>query len=283
MKEYRKIFGKAIVKFTTQESNLFRYALSFAMLLALMPCIIIAGIYSSNNSLIIETVEKYAVAFIPDTLIEPFINYVSNKDYGSPLAMVIMIVIAMFAASRIVYSFMLIYAKDEDVKSFGLTIRFRAIEIFLIFISVSALMVYLSTQVAVSTPISFMVWFTILMDIFYRMMSFEKRPLKYGIAGAICCGIGVELTSLLFLNIIKAFTAYDSIYGPLASIVIALLAIYIIACIIYFGYCVNMAFDYHYEVKQFKRARYFLWGDRIMQRVFDKVVKDESKDSKTGN
>ena len=82
----------------------------------------------------------------------------------------------------------------------------------------------------------------------------------------------------LFITIINHFTSYQDVYGPLASLVTLLLAIYLISCIIYFGYCLNIVFeeDYGKEYRlPLKYDKFFALCTRITEMVEKRVIKEK--------
>lgn len=105
---------------------------------------------------------------------------------------------------------------------------------------------------------------------FYRVLSFEERPLKYGLIGAAFTTIGVVCIGILFLSLVHALTRYQTLYGPLASILIMMLSIHVLAGTIYFGYCLNHAYDFRYETRVFKHEQRYIEAEKLYEQIKDK-------------
>ena len=70
--------------------------------------------------------------------------------------------------------------------------------------------------------------------------------------------------------IVTKFTSYQDVYGPLASLVTLLLAIYLISCIIYFGFCLNLVIEDEYGYEQhlpLKHGRFYDLAIHISHKI----------------
>ena len=77
----------------------------------------------------------------------------------------------------------------------------------------------------------------------FHALSFYHRPLLYGLAGSLFSVSAFVLLGTLLTWMLETFTSYPTVYGPLASFMTLLLSIYIIACIIYLGFCINVVIE----------------------------------------
>lgn len=269
-KLFQHIF-KAILECTSQEGRIFRYSLSYCFLLALFPSLIIAVIMFHEGLIDMQIVLKLVYQFVPQSFIEPFIEYIVEKEYATGLSSTIALVVSCYMASNCFYSFMLISASEEEFKTYGILIRMKAILVFGLFIISCIIVGYLISNISLHSPFITMTGAFVILYIFYRTLSFAKRCFWYGVPGALFSSITIVFVGGLISDVIRTFTSYQSIYGPLASLATALLAIYIIATIIYFGYCLNNAYDSDCEITGFKSMWFFHKGNRIMKHIESKI------------
>ena len=92
--------------------------------------------------------------------------------------------------------------------------------------------------------------------------------------GAMFSTICIMGLATLFVTIVKYFTSYQDVYGPLASLVTLLLAIYLISCIIYFGFCLNLVMEETYGREAelpMKNERIFHWARTISDKIKEKL------------
>lgn len=241
-------------EFFSHEGILFRASLSYGFLLTLFPSLIIMVILFQYGILDYITSTQFIYNYFPADVIQPFIEFVMLQDYSNILTVFLTIGAVSFLASRSFYSFLLISANHEEFETYAFVIRLKAIVVFIAFIAgiliVSMWSHIFNTRVGFTVPIGMFTLFYFL----FRVLSFEKRPWQYGLLGSFVTTIGIGIIGLLFLSLIHTFTRYDTFYGPLSSILILLISTHFIASVIYLGYCINHAFDYHLPNKEYKNA-----------------------------
>lgn len=266
--------------FASFEGSLFRYSLAFSFLLALFPMLIIIVMLFHNSILDIELLLQYLYRFVPENLIGEYVNYLMEKNYPSTFTLVISLVAALNLASRSIYSFMLISAKNENYNLPKLVIRFKAYILFiLLVVSVACIGVlagFFNNPASITVAVGLFVVFFLL----YRMLSFERKPLTYGIIGALFAMISIIITGQVFFKIVNYFTSYNSVYGPIASLVIALLSVYLISSLVYFGYCLNLVYSKSYAVQEYKHERLYeklMAFEDAMKRYIRKIIPRKSK------
>lgn len=240
-------------EFTSFDGSLFKYSLSFSFLLALAPSLIIIMMLFKFNLLPSEAIQNIILRFLPyatdaETMNEIF-DFFLSQQYNL-ITFLITIIVSFYLASRIIFSFLLISASHEDVDVPKWAIRIRAFILFTQFIILLVVFIAAATFFYQSLPIVSAVALLIMFSMAYRALSFRKRSIKFGILGAICSTILILGLATLFITIIIHFTSYEDIYGPLASLVVLLLAIYLISCIIYLGFCLNLVYDDAYQHEQ---------------------------------
>lgn len=241
---------------TSLDGSLFIYSLSFSLLLALAPAIMLFVMMFQWFLLDADIIVTAASHYMPIELVEPFVTYIVGNGTGNLVTSVVSVVIALWLASRSIYSFMMISAKTEcvDYPKWGL--RLKSMLIFLFVCLYVVLCLFLVTQLLVFARLLVLAIYLAAAPVgfylFYRRLTYEKRDIYYGMPGAVFASVSIFLIGFLFFTIINVFTNYSSVYGPLASLVILFLSIYLIAGVIYVGYRLNDIFDYD-SVGELKR------------------------------
>ena len=78
--------------------------------------------------------------------------------------------------------------------------------------------------------------------LFYHLCTFRLREWTYGLLGALFSTVSIYFVGLLFFKSVRYFTNYENVYGPLSSIMLLFLSVFVISIIIYFGYIFNNKF-----------------------------------------
>lgn len=259
---------------TSLDGSLFIYSLSYSLLLALAPALMLFVMMFQWFLLDADIIVSAASHYLPIELVEPFVTYIASNGTGNIVTSVISIVIALWLASRSIYSFMMISAKTEcvDYPKWGL--RLKSMLIFLFVGLYVVLCLFLGTQLLVFSRLLVLAIYLAAAPVgfylFYRRLTYEKRDVYYGMPGAVFASISIFLIGVLFFTIINAFTNYDSVYGPLASLVILFLSIYLISGVIYIGYRLNDIFDDD-SIGELKHDPFLALCDSIQTRFVSKM------------
>lgn len=258
---------EAFLEFFSQEGSLFRYSLSFCFLLALFPSLIVIVIMFQNEILDLDKILTFIYQYLPKEIIEPFIEYVMAKDYSNLMSVFITLSLSGYLASNSFYSFMLISANHEEFETYGILIRIKAILLFSLVVIGVMVAGIVSHLLGINILLTTVVVVLFGLYFFYRTLSFERRPWKYGLPGAIFATVMIAIVGVVFFYIIKTFTSYHTIYGPLASVVVLLLSIYVFSCIVYFGYCLNNVYSFCYSNKKIKMAKFYCYGEKWIDKI----------------
>lgn len=261
-----KKFMQVIRMYLSLEGSLFRYSLSFCLLLALLPTLIIAILLFQNFIFDFQDLLSVLYHFLPEDLLQPFVNYIMDKNFSSIISIIVSLVAAIYIASKSFYSFMMISAAHEEFETRNILLRIKSFMMFVFFlggiIGTGVIIHFFQIDPYLSYSVG-------LMGVFYflfRALSFEKRPYSYGVVGAIFSTAGIVLVEWGFLTIVKTFTSYQNVYGPLASLVVMFLSIYIVSSIIYFGYCLNQEYGTHLPEKQIKSVWFYEYGEKFLNK-----------------
>ena len=258
---------QVIQEFLSLEGSLFRYSLSYCFLLALLPGVIVSVLLFQYSILGVSDLLRFLYYFVPEDLIAPFVDFIMDKQYTSLFALLVASIVPCFIASKSFYSFMLISAKKESFHTSKMLIRMKSYLLFFLFIAEIVGLAIVTHLLHLHTTISFGVGLIVIFWLFYRSLSFERRPLRYGLVGSLFSSAAILLIAYAFLYVVNFFTSYKSMYGPLASLVILFLAVYVISCVVYFGYCLNVNFQTSKANKTYKSEWYYRNGEKFIQNI----------------
>lgn len=244
-----------ILKFISRQGNLFRYSSSFCMLLGLLPSLIILLKLFQKEILNNPNIVNILYWYLPEVLISPFVEYVLTKQYNTYLSLIISMIISIYLASNGCYSFILIAMDDENFVTYKILIRIKAV--FLFVTLVVGLLLIVFVNYFFNNYFILGMGFFILFYFFYRFLSFKKHDFKYGIIGAFFTCSGLILVGMGYTFYIENYTRYNFLYGPLASIMVLLISIYLISSIIYFGYCLNYEYNNSTKAHIYKHMWYY--------------------------
>ena len=85
---------KTFKQFFSMHGSLFRYSLSFSMLMALFPTLIVVITLFQTQVLDINNVLPMLYLFLPQDLLEPFIDYLLNREESNFISLTISLVVA---------------------------------------------------------------------------------------------------------------------------------------------------------------------------------------------
>lgn len=254
-------------EFSSFDGTLFRNSLAYSFLLALFPTLIVIVMLFQNSVLDIDPILNSLYRYLPESLIAPFVSYIMKRTYQGVITIVVSLIIAFYLASKSIYSFMIISAKYENFNVPKILIRIKSYVLF-VFLVLSILIIgtFISFWVHSYKVIIPMGLFVVLY-VFYRVLTFEIRDMSYGLLGASVVTLMLLLLGNLFLSVVSTFFSYDNLYGPMASLLISLLSIYLVSSSIYFGYCLNLVYGKTKDVIEYKHERAYLFGKDAIEKV----------------
>lgn len=241
-------------KYFSNEGALFRYSLSYCLLLALLPTMMMFFVFYYDLSYVVS----FLYQFIPQEFIDGYIKYLINNQNENKISLVFSFCLAGFVASKVFYSFMLLAMKDENCHLSLIIVRIKSFFTFLFFIICLGI-VFVIFQLFHLGSLTFILLF-IVFYLFYRLLSFEKKNIFFGVLGAMTVSLAVMLMSYLFLWYVDTFTSYERLYGSFSILFVLYFSMYLLSCIIYLGYCLNVVFE--------KKDRYIVYKhERIYQKI----------------
>lgn len=224
---------------TSNEGTLFTYALAYSLITGVAPFLIIIVLFVGPYVYNIEQIILFLQRYIPAELVNPFVEYLSASNLTNLWLIISLFGISIWVASKSIYSFLLQSSRHDDVDINPIFLRGLAMIYFVVIIGGLGIIVSLLSLFPLVNRyiLPFIMLFFFLL--FYRLLSFKKRKMKDLIYGSLFSAVVISALGRLFFNIIDQYTSYQSVYGPLASLMILLISAYIIAWVIYCGYVIN--------------------------------------------
>lgn len=259
-------------EFTSFEGSLFKYSLSFSLLLALAPSLLLFAMLFRFAYLPMDLIMKFLISFMPDMsmdVLNQIFQFFANQNYNITSFIVTMCV-SFYLASRSIFSFLLISASHEEVDVPKWAVRIKSVVMFVTLVILLVAAIFVATRFNDILPIVAAIVMLLMFTMMYKALSFRKRNWSFGIIGAMFSTICILGLAALFVTIVSHFTSYKDVYGPLASLVTLLLAIYLISCIIYLGFCLNLICEEEYGKESelpLKNEAFFAFCSRITETI----------------
>lgn len=227
---------------TSNEGTLFTYALAYSIITGVAPLLIITVVYMGTYIYNVDQIVTILQRYIPQDLILPFVSYIQASEMTSKWFIVSLLVVSIWVASKSIYSFLLRSSDVDNVNINHFILRLLAMVYFAIIILgiglVSFLMGYFPFINRYALPFLMILFFVIV----YKLLSFRYTGFRDVIYGAIFSSVTLTLLGRLFFQYINQYSNYETIYGPLASLMIMFISGWFIAWVVYCGYCINYVF-----------------------------------------
>ncbi|QIK69702.1 YihY/virulence factor BrkB family protein [Erysipelothrix sp. HDW6C] len=238
----RKTFQKVAQVYemiTSSEGTLFTNAFAYALVVGIAPFLIIFVLFIGTYVYEVDQVVSLLARYIPADLILPFVEYISTSQPSNLGLIGSLLGVSIWVGSKSIYSFLLLSSENDEVYINHILLRILSI-VYLIFliaaiVGIAIVMGFFNmTNRLLIAPI-LLAFFTL----FYRLTSFRYTRIRDVLPGAISTTIIILLLGQLFFVYINGFTNYQTIYGPLASVMILLISGWLIAWVIFLGYSIN--------------------------------------------
>lgn len=268
---------EAYYRFVSEEGVLFRYSLAFSIFMAIFPTIIVVIVAFSITFSSYAEMMQALYQLLPEDMVAPLVDYVSETDYGSGFSLIVTLVASLFLASRSFYSFMLIAKVDESFIAPNYLIRLKAFFMYAFTIVIIDAITLVNVFHFLPGGLLNFVFFLGAFYLMFRTFSFKKQPWTYGLIGAATTSVLVIGIGWIFFNLADYTTRYESLYGPLSSILLGLLSVYFIATAIYAGYIINSTFSREFDTTEYKTLWFYAYGMYFsgMATSFGKMVRDQ--------
>lgn len=152
-------------KYFSQEGALFRYSLSYCLLLSMLPMILI--FFEFADMMVVFK------RWLPQGFIDEYVQYLSAYPQQSFSSFLMTAMTAGFLASKVFYSFVLLVMKDEYYELSLIIVRLKAFFSFLFFLACLTI-VFVIFKLFKLWTLTFLL-LTIIFYLFYRLLSFQKK------------------------------------------------------------------------------------------------------------
>lgn len=247
MKPYIAKLKHLFTLFTSVRGTLFTYSFAYAFLLGMAPLLLLIVLFVSRYIREATVITNFLAEFIPEDLIVRFLDFLGGYSFSGVFSTVTLFVIAIYVASNSIYALILFDQERRDRHDNKLFLRLISIvNLVAILLVISVSLVFTGFVNGIFIHVN---WLTqplilfVVFLVFYRLLSIRDTQIRHVYKGSIAAALLISLAGTLFFTIINTFTHYENIYGPMASIMILLLSCYVVACIVYFGYCVNVVYS----------------------------------------
>lgn len=238
--------------YTNQDSVIFQLGFAYSILLSLIPLLVIFVVLFNRFALNTEALIEIFGQFIETNLLASFIKFFNAENSGELLSLIILLIISINLGSRAFITYLYLTQRIEETKYKWWFLKLRALLGLITFVVVFTISLYLATRFSLNNSlVQFMISIVSLL-ILYRGLALEHRSIKNLYKGALISGVGLYLMTYGLYYFFNNLFNYKSIYGPLASLMVLFLSIYILAKIIHLGYCINYVYrDRNAEPKGF--------------------------------
>lgn len=272
-----KKFIEAYKMVKSRDGTLFVYAFAYALITAVAPFLTIAVVLASTFLFDVDSIIATVSHFIPSDLILPFVNYISESSPSDIVLIISVASVSFWVASKSVYSYLLESNRIDtiDIKPFVLRIIALLYFIIIVMGAIVVLLVlnYLPPYNYITVPI--LLWF--MMMAFYRLISFKFASFTDVYMGSAVATAGLISLGKLFLVYIYNYSNYQSIYGPLSSLMILLISCYFISMVIYYGFCLNAVFYDNEKAPTEKRKLVYSLSKFSLSRTLRNITSKQGK------
>lgn len=229
----------AIEMFLSKEGTLFRYSLSYGILFGIFPGILILVMIVQNSYLSVEQLIDFAVLFLPEELIVPFVDYLLIHHETSFVAGLFSFVTALIVCSQSVYAFLLIVEEKEGIEIPGIYLRLRSlfllVEYLFLFVLFATILLFFSMNYWI---LYFLL--VIFLYVFYRSLSFYFYSVDAYLQESMIIGFLIEGVGIVFVEMMEKLTSTPSVYGPMSSLLILFFFSSVLGNLLFFGYCLSL-------------------------------------------
>lgn len=242
---------KKIYKMVTdQEGTIFTYAFAYSLIVGLAPLLIITVVFIGNYLLDVTTIINYLQRFIPGEFIEPFIDYVMLTDARSTWILLSLLGASMFVASKSIYSFLLMARKNDDKPRKSIILRITALIYFVVLVFGFGLLGFVISYLPFGKKQLIPVVIFAFFAIFYQLIYSKNLKLSALLWGAGFASVTLLLLGQGFFIYINEYSSYQNVYGPLSSLMILLISMWLVSWIFYAGYCVSVVLNEDTEAER---------------------------------
>lgn len=228
--------------YTSHDSQIFQLGFAYSILLSLVPILIIFIVLFNRFALDTAVIVEVFGNVIDEELLYSFIRFFSAENSGEFLSLIILLLISINLGSRAFMTYQLLTQNIEKTHYKWWFLKLRALVGLITFVVFFVGAVFITTQLGWNNSFVQFFFFIFALLLVYRSLALEHRSIENVYKGALIAGLGLYGMTFALYYFFNNIFNYQSIYGPLASLMVLFLSIYILAKIIHLGYCVNYVF-----------------------------------------
>lgn len=267
---------KRLIKLITNPNAAnFQRGFAYSLLLSLAPVAIafflVFRYLSLDFTVYITALEEY----LPNYLIDGLKQFLANNDTSEFVSMIALVFLGINVASKSLYSYLKISNSLNKSNYPGWFLKILSYGGMLgMLLGISAVVLTFSFLPISGFWIQNLILLITIM-LFYKMVSLDRGRVQDIIWGSLFTAAALWFIGTFFTWYISTFTNYQSIYGPLASLMVFLLLLLILSQIVYIGFCINVIYrDQAYEAHP---NRFYLFLKSTFERVIPKRFQKEDE------
>lgn len=235
-------------------------SLTFYFLISFIPLVsivfMVLSFYSKNSTeTVISIINSFTI--LPEETVESFVSYIKGIDTSDYITLIVSIIASIYVASRGIecfsrFSNTFYGIPDDEVGFFKRKFRSITITFILIILLSACVFIYALFSTVVDKYINyglsvFLKYLSIAVVLFitilfiFRMAPSKKEKVITVLPGAIICVFSLIICVLvysIYLNF--SLNRMSSIYGPLTSVIILLLMVFVISYIVFASFYLNI-------------------------------------------
>ena len=235
------IIKKLIARFTSFQGSIFISSIAYSLVLSVAPILIVLNILFAQDIVFYSYLMQLIANYIPYEYLKLINDYLGMGITFNYFELIFIMGIAIWILSKGIYHFLLYGNNEYELKHNDVILRILSVVICIFLIGVAIGLYLLLTNVfRIYTLLILLLILFIEVYFFYKSICFFNYQIKRIFPLSILITLLLILISYIFYIYIAYIANYNSIYGPLNSIVVLLLSCYIVANILFFGYCINL-------------------------------------------
>ena len=243
LKNFLNKVKRIFLMYTSKEGTLFTNSFAFSFTFGMAPLIFVIVLIFSKYIISADAISGFLSNYIPQEFVFIFIDYIKEITLDNLIAAIVMLMGALWVASQSIYSLMLFDDQYHVKQTPKIILRLLSVAILVIVILTIGMLVLFTENVNEKhfqiNDFTHFVFLFIVLLIMYRFIFIRSGSFKIVYQGAMFCAFGIMIMGKVFFSIVYNYTNYSTIYGPMASIMFLLLSNYVIASLVYAGYCIN--------------------------------------------
>ena len=267
---------KRMIKLITNPNAVnFQRGFAYSLLLSLAPVAIafflVFRYLSLDFTIYLSALEEY----LPSYLIDALMQFLANNDTTELVSMITLVFLGINVASNSLYSYLKISnsLNRSDYPSWFLKIL-SLVGMLGMLLGISAIVFSFSFLPISGFWLQNLILFISIM-LFYKIVSLDRGRIQDVFWGSLFTTIAIWFIGYFFSFYIITFTNYQSIYGPLSSLMAFLLLLVILSKIIYIGFCINVIYRDQAYVTQ--PSRFYLALRSFLERYIPKRFRKDDE------